>query len=114
MRDCLKKFGFDEELDLIHQVIEYAGKQKRQSDLFGQANGVLGVVGKRLVSTLFNTDAEQNVFLQHKCYVGTLIDLLAKNKQTPYVTLRQSNQPLQQTIVFIVGGATYEEARELS
>jgi hypothetical protein len=114
MRDCLKKFGFDEELDLIHQVIEYAGKQKRQSDLFRQANGVLGVVGKRLVSTLFNTDAEQNVFLQHKCYIGTLIDLLAKNKQTPYVTLRQSNQPLQQTIVFIVGGATYEEARELS
>lgn len=35
MRVALKKLGLDEELDLIHHVLDYAGKDKRSSDLFG-------------------------------------------------------------------------------
>jgi hypothetical protein len=35
MRDALKKFGLDEELDLIHQVLDFAGRERRNSDLFG-------------------------------------------------------------------------------
>jgi hypothetical protein len=66
---------------------------------------------------VFSSETDQNVFLQHKCYVGGLVDQIQKGK-TPlsYSTTTKSipMQPPASTIVFILGGATYDEARELS
>ena len=69
------------------------------------------------MSSVFNTETDQNVFLQHKCYVGGLVDQIQKGKTLlNYSTTSKSipAQPPASTIVFILGGATYDEAREIS
>ena len=59
-------------MDLINSVIEYGGKKNRSGELFGEG-GVLAK-SKKLISTIFSEEIEENVLLQHKPYLSTLVD----------------------------------------
>jgi hypothetical protein len=62
----------------------------------------------------------QNVLLQHKPMLHNVVDGIVKNKlpvtEFPIIAggLNQQTQATPNVIVFVVGGATYEEAKEIA
>ncbi|CAG9862169.1 unnamed protein product [Phyllotreta striolata] len=92
----------------IVNIIEYAGSHARQSDLFNAENAVK--ITKRFIKGLSGVD---NVYTQHKPLLNeTLEDLVKgrlKEQLYPYLGNRGSGRQ-QDVVVFIVGGATYEES----
>ncbi|XP_028139485.1 vacuolar protein sorting-associated protein 45 [Diabrotica virgifera virgifera] len=108
--DLLKKRNVpDKLLRNIVNIIEYAGSHARQSDLFNVENAVK--ITKRFIKGLSGVD---NVYTQHKPLLHeTLEDLVKgrlKEQLYPYLGSHGSNGRPQDIIVFIVGGATYEES----
>ena len=95
-------------------MLEYAGKNQRKSDLFQDKDG--WAKSKKLFSNMFS-DVE-NVLLQHKPLVATLVDQVMKGKlsqqQYPATQAFDFREKPVNLIVFMVGGATYEEAMSLS
>ncbi|KOB77992.1 putative Vacuolar protein sorting-associated protein 45, partial [Operophtera brumata] len=88
----------------VVNVVEYGGAHARQSDLFGLQDAVKGLNGV------------ENIYTQHTPLLkDTLEDLIkGKLRENLYPTLggeelSYGRRP-QDIIVFIVGGATYEEA----
>ncbi|XP_072386946.1 vacuolar protein sorting-associated protein 45 [Diabrotica undecimpunctata] len=108
--ELLKKRNVpDKLLKNIVNIIEYAGSHARQSDLFNVENAVK--ITKRFIKGLSGVD---NVYTQHKPLLHeTLEDLVKgrlKEQLYPYLGSHGSNGRPQDIIVFIVGGATYEES----
>jgi vacuolar protein sorting-associated protein 45 len=70
---------------------------------------------KKILSSIFTE--VQNVYMQHKPYASTLADLAFKSRlplpDFPCTKDSVSIKPAQ-LIVFIVGGATFEEAKDLA
>lgn len=63
-------------MKLIDSIIEYAGKTVRKGDLF--SNKDLLAKGRQIFSSIFKD--VQNVLLQHKPMLFTVVDNLIKNK----------------------------------
>lgn len=63
-------------------------------------------------------EPEQNVFLQHKPFLISIVEQLQKGslsqQQYPATSPFDFKTPSPKVIVFIVGGATYVEAKELN
>jgi hypothetical protein len=99
-----------DEVAILDGLLEYAGKGNRTSDLFQEGN-MLGK-SKKLFSSLFSE--VQNVLLQHKPIVNQLAEQALKGTLNPrlYPSAQQVAQigACDRLILFIVGGATYEEA----
>ena len=93
-------------------MLEYAGKQKRASELFGSQS--FGAKAKRL----FSMNEVENLLLAHKPALLNTISLAMQGKLTTqkFSTLQpfNYNERPENLIVFMVGGATFQEARELS
>lgn len=94
---------------LVSAVLEFGGKRVRDSDLFSPKDAV--AITKQFFKGLKGVE---NVYTQHQPLLLETLDKLIKGKLKdntyPYVgpsTLRDRPQDI---IVFIVGGATYEEA----
>ncbi|XP_054856227.1 vacuolar protein sorting-associated protein 45 [Eublepharis macularius] len=94
---------------LVSAVIEYGGKRVRGSDLFSPKDAV--AITKQFLKGLKGVE---NVYTQHQPLLHETLDQLIKGKLKdnlyPYLgpsTLRDRPQDI---IVFIIGGATYEEA----
>jgi len=111
--DKLKDRGLDDEqLKLIGVLRNYAGVQKRTSqvDLF-QNRDILSLAKSTFVRGLVGVS---NVFSQHEPLLHrTINQLLAKSLPEaayPFIDGTITNFRPQQIIVFVVGGATYEEA----
>lgn len=108
--ELLKKRNVsDRLLKNIVNILEYAGSHARQSDLFNVENAVK--ITKRFIKGLSGVD---NVYTQHKPLLHeTLEDLIKgrlKEQLYPYLGSHGSNGRPQDIIIFIVGGATYEES----
>ncbi|XP_073423158.1 vacuolar protein sorting-associated protein 45 isoform X2 [Dendrobates tinctorius] len=95
---------------LVSAVVEFGGKRVRGSDLFSPKDAV--AITKQFFKGLKGVE---NVYTQHQPFLLDTLDQLIKGKlrdnMYPYVgpsTLRDRPQDI---IVFIVGGATYEEAQ---
>ncbi|XP_077115078.1 vacuolar protein sorting-associated protein 45 [Ranitomeya variabilis] len=95
---------------LVSSVVEFGGKRVRGSDLFSPKDAV--AITKQFFKGLKGVE---NVYTQHQPFLLDTLDQLIKGKlrdnMYPYVgpsTLRDRPQDI---IVFIVGGATYEEAQ---
>lgn len=112
----------DEKVANVDMLIEYAGKSQRRSDLFQEASVFTGA--KRFLGSMFGDDV-RNVLQQHKSWLSTSIlepyfrgqlDTL----QYPYFSGESQDDRAgqygqqQSLVVFIVGGATYEEAKEIA
>ncbi|XP_077776318.1 vacuolar protein sorting-associated protein 45 isoform X2 [Podarcis muralis] len=94
---------------LVSAVVEYGGKRVRGSDLFNSKDAV--AITKQFLKGLKGVE---NVYTQHQPLLHETLDQLIKGKlkdnQYPYLgpsTLRDRPQDI---IVFMIGGATYEEA----
>nr|XP_033779373.1 vacuolar protein sorting-associated protein 45 [Geotrypetes seraphini] len=94
---------------LVSAVVEYGGKRIRGSDLFSPKDAV--AITKQFFKGLKGVE---NVYTQHQPLLQETLDQLIKGKLKenlyPYLgpsTLRDRPQDI---IVFVIGGATYEEA----
>lgn len=109
--DALRKRGVPEDLTkYVSCMKEYGGAQVRQSDIFGTQDAVVKIT-KRFFKDLKGVE---NVFTQHNPLLKETLDELVKGKLRenifPYLGQQQLTKRPQDIIVFIVGGATYEES----
>ncbi|XP_049879442.1 vacuolar protein sorting-associated protein 45 [Pectinophora gossypiella] len=110
--EALKSRGAPEALvRAVLNIVEYGGAHARQSDLFGLQDAVK--ITKRLFKGLSGVE---NIYTQHNPLLkDTLEDLIkGKLRENMYPTIggddgNYGRRP-QDIIVFIVGGATYEES----
>ncbi|XP_072622753.1 vacuolar protein sorting-associated protein 45 isoform X7 [Vulpes vulpes] len=109
MMDLRNKGVSEKYRKLVSAVVEYGGKRVRGSDLFSPKDAV--AITKQFLKGLKGVE---NVYTQHQPFLHETLDHLIKGKLKenlyPYLgpsTLRDRPQDI---IVFIIGGATYEEA----
>uniref|UniRef100_A0A2K5JL22 Vacuolar protein sorting-associated protein 45 n=1 Tax=Colobus angolensis palliatus TaxID=336983 RepID=A0A2K5JL22_COLAP len=109
MMDLRNKGVSDKYRKLVSAVVEYGGKRVRGSDLFSPKDAV--AITKQFLKGLKGVE---NVYTQHQPFLHETLDHLIKGRLKenlyPYLgpsTLRDRPQDI---IVFVIGGATYEEA----
>eukprot|EP01087_Luapelamoeba_hula_P003470 TRINITY_DN13278_c0_g1_i1.p1 TRINITY_DN13278_c0_g1~~TRINITY_DN13278_c0_g1_i1.p1 ORF type:complete len:564 (+),score=111.57 TRINITY_DN13278_c0_g1_i1:78-1769(+) len=108
--DALFQLGFDEEaVGRVSSLITYAGASKRQGDLFENAN-LLRIARSSMMRGLKGVN---NIYTEHvPALKNILMNLVAgnlKENEYPCPTAIPREKP-QDILVFVVGGATYEEA----
>ncbi|KAM4880372.1 vacuolar protein sorting-associated protein 45 isoform 2-T2 [Sylvia borin] len=101
--------GTDRYRKLVSAVVEYGGKRARGSDLFSPKDAV--AITKQFLKGLKGIE---NVYTQHQPLLQETLDQLIKGKlkdsQYPYLGPNTLRDRPQDIIVFLIGGATYEEA----
>lgn len=101
--------GTDRYRKLVSAVVEYGGKRVRGSDLFSPKDAV--AITKQFLKGLKGIE---NVYTQHQPLLQETLDQLIKGKlkdsQYPYLGPNTLRDRPQDIIVFLIGGATYEEA----
>lgn len=102
-----------EQLRWIDALLQYGGAAVRSGDLFGN-KGILSKVARSVKRGVVGV---ANVFTQHEPLVSSLLEQLARGKLSktafPYQGPELSG-PATNVIVFILGGATYEEAAKVA
>ncbi|KAL5501556.1 VPS45 [Sanghuangporus vaninii] len=105
-----------EDAKLVYAVLNVAGSDQRQGDLFSTET----LLAKGF-SALKGLKGVENVYTQHNPHLSQTVESLLKGrlKDTlyPFVENPGPNASLQRpqdVIIFIIGGATYEEARVVS
>ncbi|KAK4700286.1 vacuolar protein sorting-associated protein 45, partial [Phenoliferia sp. Uapishka_3] len=114
--DLLKQHDVPEP-EMVHIMLNFAGAEQRQDDLFANENFFSR--GKSALKGLKGVD---NVYTQHTPHLAETIDLLLRGrlKETSYPFVEGQNAsptPVgrpQDIIIFIVGGTTYEEAKTVA
>ncbi|KAI7857934.1 Sec1-like protein [Circinella umbellata] len=97
---------------LVASILMYAGSGQRQDDLF--SNQTFLSRGRNVLKGLKGVE---NVYTQHTPQLGETLDMLinARLKESSYPFVGGQSPGIreraQDIIVFIVGGATFEEAR---
>jgi len=101
---------------LVYAILNMAGADQRQDDLFSTES--LLAKGR---SALKGLKGVENVYTQHSPHLSQTLELLYKGrlKETSYPFLESpgpnaSMQRPQDVIVFMIGGATYEEAKAVA
>ncbi|KAF3822723.1 hypothetical protein GH733_008097 [Mirounga leonina] len=109
MMDLRNKGVSEKYRKLVSAIVEYGGKRVRGSDLFSPKDSV--AITKQFLK---GSKGVENVYTQHQPFLHETLDHLIKGKlkenMYPYLgpsTLRDRPQDI---IVFVIGGATYEEA----
>ncbi|PVG02686.1 putative vacuolar protein sorting protein VpsB [Serendipita vermifera] len=117
---ALKEQGVPaEDAQLVYAVLNVAGADQRQDDLFSLEN--IFAKGR---SALKGIKGVENVYMQHKPHLAETLEnvLKGKLKETSYPFIENQKgvgpnsalQKPQDIIVFMIGGTTYEEARVVS
>merc|ERR1711879_534192 len=112
-----KRIGEDQ-IGLIDQILRYAGSHVRSGDLF-QNKSFLAQAKSTISRGLRDVE---NVYTQHKSLVYNIADSLMKGKLKdqvyPTVDSARYSPPARdnvpRAVIFIVGGATYEETRDVN
>ncbi|XP_061110692.1 vacuolar protein sorting-associated protein 45 isoform X1 [Conger conger] len=109
LEDLSRKGVSERHRRMVQSMVEYGGKRVRGSDLISPTDAV--AITKQFFKGLKGVE---NVYTQHQPLLQETLDQLIKGRlkdsQFPYLgpsTLRDRPQDI---IVFIIGGATYEEA----
>lgn len=115
-KDMLKKNGVKEShISFIDYVLEYAGKKKRSPFLFGKSGDILSAALNIFKS---NFKDVKNVFTQHRSCMHSIIEQQMKGKLSltdfPYTNRAPEEKKSNDIIVFIIGGATFQEAKEVA
>ncbi|XP_074113197.1 vacuolar protein sorting 45 [Cotesia typhae] len=94
---------------LVYSILEYSGINQRQSNLFDRE--AVAKITKKLFKGLSGVE---NIYTQHNPLLSETLEDLIKGKlntQTfPYLGQITMTKRIQDVIVFIIGGATYEES----
>ncbi|SGY81242.1 BQ5605_C009g05488 [Microbotryum silenes-dioicae] len=114
--DLLNQQGV-KDADMVHVMLNFAGADQRQDDLFANEN--FFTRGK---SALKGLKGVENVYTQHTPHLAETIDLLLRGrlKETSYPFIEGqgagqtgATRP-QEIIIFVIGGTTYEEAKTVA
>ncbi|XP_063041210.1 vacuolar protein sorting-associated protein 45 [Engraulis encrasicolus] len=108
--DDLQRKGVSEKYrKMVHSMVEYGGKRVRGSDLITPTDAL--AVTKQFFKGLKGVE---NVYTQHQPLLHDTLDQLIKGRlkdsQFPYLGPSSLRDRPQDIMVFIIGGATYEEA----
>ncbi|CAI2168165.1 1767_t:CDS:10 [Funneliformis geosporum] len=111
--DLLHHHGVSEQkISLIGSMIKFAGSDQRQDDLF--SNEGLLFKGRNFLKGLKGVE---NVYTQHSPHLSQTLELLIKGKlkesSYPFIDGSTKDRP-QDIIILMVGGVTYEEARNIA
>uniref|UniRef100_A0A3Q2DMJ3 Vacuolar protein sorting-associated protein 45 n=1 Tax=Cyprinodon variegatus TaxID=28743 RepID=A0A3Q2DMJ3_CYPVA len=94
---------------MVQSVVEYGGKRIRGSDLITPTDAV--AITKQFFKGLKGVE---NVYTQHQPLLHETLDQLIKGRlkdsQFPYLGASSLRDRPQDIMVFLIGGATYEEA----
>jgi len=110
----LRKYMGEDQVSLINCLLRYAGSHVRSGDLFSNKSFLAAATNK--LQKGFK--GVQNVYTQHKSNLKTIVNQLLQG------TLKESAYPYAQPgrgtsnnkmdiIIFMVGGVTFEEARDM-
>uniref|UniRef100_F1KXX8 Vacuolar protein sorting-associated protein 45 n=1 Tax=Ascaris suum TaxID=6253 RepID=F1KXX8_ASCSU len=107
----LKRRGTSTRLiDAVKAVLDFAGSSRRQNDLFA---GSAMAMTKRFIKGLKGVE---NIYTQHEPFICQLLDSVMKGRLSetayPHVSAPQGAR-VDNIILFIIGGATYEESRAI-
>lgn len=116
MKDALKKEEINQShIDFIDVVLKYAGKKKRSPLLFGKGSDLFSSALNIIKS---NFKDVKNVFTQHKSLMNNIVEQMFKGKLSetdfPYASQSPRDTKTTDIIIFIIGGATYQEAKEVA
>lgn len=98
---------------MVPKILEYAGQHARQGDIF---NTVKITDAMKLTRNIIKgLKGVENVFTQHTCLLKEILEEVFKGRPLDpnYPTFGSElpfRRPPQEVVVFIIGGATYEEA----
>uniref|UniRef100_A0A1I7SZV9 Vacuolar protein sorting-associated protein 45 n=2 Tax=Caenorhabditis tropicalis TaxID=1561998 RepID=A0A1I7SZV9_9PELO len=93
-------------LDLIvDTVLKYGGTSKRPADLFGGQSTI--DITKRFIKGLKGVE---NIYTQHSPYLKNIVEACQRGRLDNYPLLSNECDRVENIIIFIVGGVTYEEA----
>ncbi|KAL7752594.1 vacuolar protein sorting-associated protein 45 [Sorochytrium milnesiophthora] len=118
--EMLSKSGVDTlRIGLVETMVKYGGADVRQDDLFQDSS--LISKGKNVFRGLKGVE---NVYTQHTPHMAQTLELITKGrlKETthPFIETQGLNQAVaakdrvNNLIIFVVGGATYEEAKYIN
>jgi len=118
LKDLLRSKSIGEEqVGLVDQLLRYAGSHVRNGDLF-QNRSLFAQVSKSVAATFKGVE---NVYTQHKTQIASVAKSLTEGR------LKESSYPFHESsragpakdqaaraIIFVVGGTTFEEARDVA
>ena len=104
-----------EKVELIRQLMDYAGSDKRALDLYNNKNDdAVSTVNKFFEVLAGDFQGAQSVLTQHKPLLSRIINQVntqsLKFSEFPVIEGEKKNYSPKFIIVFIYGGATFEEA----
>uniref|UniRef100_A0A8C0Y678 Vacuolar protein sorting 45 homolog n=1 Tax=Cyprinus carpio carpio TaxID=630221 RepID=A0A8C0Y678_CYPCA len=109
MEELSRKGVSERHRKMVQSVVEYGGKRVRGSELIAPTDAV--AITKQFFKGLKGVE---NVYTQHQPLLHDTLDQLIKGRlkdsQFPYLGPSSLRDRPQDIIVFIIGGATYEEA----
>ncbi|KAI5479482.1 vacuolar protein sorting-associated protein 45 [Pseudohyphozyma bogoriensis] len=96
--------------EMVHMMLNFAGADQRQDDLFANENFF-----SRGKSALKGLKGVENVYTQHTPHLAQTIEHLLRGrlKETSYPFVEGQNSA-QDIIIFMIGGTTYEEAKTVA
>ncbi|OMJ69739.1 hypothetical protein SteCoe_32464 [Stentor coeruleus] len=114
LKDLLQNCGIKEEqVNLVDTISTYAGSRVRSCDLFHNKN-MISRARYHITTVMKNVP---NVFTQHQSYISTLIDQALKQRlkdsEFPATSAFNPKEIIANLVVFVIGGATYEEGKEI-
>mmetsp|Transcript_27167 Transcript_27167/g.63188 ORF Transcript_27167/g.63188 Transcript_27167/m.63188 type:complete len:580 (-) Transcript_27167:181-1920(-) len=121
IKALLRRTGImEDQISLMDDVLRYAGSSVRSGDLF-QNKSLLNIAKSSVIKGFKGVE---NVYTQHKSHLHGVVDSLLKGKlkesSYPYVedkrhtTSANQKEGRARSIVFILGGTTFEEARDIA
>jgi len=119
LKDLLRGSGVDDEqVCLIEMLLRHAGSHIRGGDLF-QNKSFLAQARSSITKSVKGVE---NVYTQHKTQLFSVADALLRGKlkeaSYPFAEgcryASKPSEPPRGAIVFVIGGATFEEARDIS
>uniref|UniRef100_A0A0K0CYD6 Vacuolar protein sorting-associated protein 45 n=1 Tax=Angiostrongylus cantonensis TaxID=6313 RepID=A0A0K0CYD6_ANGCA len=95
--------------NIVKALLRYAGSARRNNDLFGEGSTM--EMTKRFIKGLKGVE---NIYTQHQPYIKNIIENVIKGKlseqQYPFLPGDFLSSRLDNLIIFILGGATFEES----
>ena len=100
-----------EDVNVVRTLLKWAGKARRPADIYGDSMNF----GARFFSDFTRgLKGVSNIYTSHKPLLHSVLDQLSKNTLPenifPFEKGSRTKAPHQDVIIFMVGGATFEEA----
>jgi vacuolar protein sorting-associated protein 45 len=112
LKNLLNEFKVTKAVEYLDALLHYSGKGKRSLDVFN--NKDFFAKSKSKIERAFFKQFS-NVLTQHTSYMPTLLEKIVRGKEVSGIdslSFNNQKEKIGRAIVFIFGGATYEEARD--